>query len=153
MKPSTAMMSYQNPSIDEDVPIVTSIRPPTMMTTGQRSKQMIAIFAAGMMLVAGVVLMQNGGSAYHHLSGSGGITSTVELSVPLSYFESITSPSFNPSTPPLTKQGLVVAPPTKCGSCYGAGKEGECCNTCDEVKAVGDPSLFDFLLLLWPFIY
>jgi hypothetical protein len=22
-----------------------------------------------------------------------------------------------------------------CGSCYGAGKEGECCNTCDEVRA------------------
>ena len=126
MKPSTAMMSYQNSSIDEDVPIVTSIRPPTMMTTGQRSKQMIAIFAAGMMLVAGVVLMQDG-SSYHHLSGSGSFTSTAE--------------------------GLVVAPPKKCGSCYGAGKEGECCNTCDEVKAVGDTSLFDFLLLLWPFIY
>ena len=24
---------------------------------------------------------------------------------------------------------------TECGSCYGAGAEGECCNTCDEVSA------------------
>ena len=22
----------------------------------------------------------------------------------------------------------------ECGSCYGAGDEGECCNTCDEVR-------------------
>ena len=126
-------MSYQKnpPIIKKDgtaVPLGMTITPPMMTTAGQRSKRIIAIVAAaGMMLVVGVVLMQDSGSAYHHLSGSGSIASTAE--------------------------GLVVAPPKKCGSCYGAGKEGECCNTCDEVKAVGDTSLFDFLLLLWPFIY
>jgi len=111
-------MSYQKPPIiDEDetadVPFGTTITPPT--TTGHRlSTRMIDIVAAGMLFVTGVVLMQDGGSSYNHFSGSyetenGSITSTAE--------------------------GLVVAPPKKCGSCYGAGTKGECCNTCDDVRA------------------
>ena len=125
MQPSTEIMTYQNPHVtDNDVPIVTSIRPPT--TAGQRSKRMIAVVAAGIMLVAGVVLVHDGGSSYHHLSRIGSIASTAE--------------------------GFVVAPPIKCGSCYGAGVESECCDTCDDVEKVGDPILFDFILLFWPSI-
>ena len=124
-------MSYQNPptSIKKDetaVPLGMTITPPTMTTTGQRSKQMIAIVAvAGMtMLVAGgTVLMQDIGSPYAYPEDG----------------------SF--------AEGLVVTPPKKCGSCYGAGVGGECCNTCADVKAVGDPILFDILLLFWPSIY
>ena len=69
MQPSTEIMTYQNPHVpDNDVPIVTSIRPPT--TAGQRLKRMIAVVAAGIMLLAGVVLMQDDGSSYNHLSRS-----------------------------------------------------------------------------------
>ena len=69
MQPSTEIMAYQNHHVtDNDVPIVTSIRPPT--TAGQRSKRMIAVVAAGIMLLAGVVLMQDDGSSYNHLSRS-----------------------------------------------------------------------------------
>ena len=125
------MMSYQNPPIIKKdgtaVPLGMTITPPMMTTAGQRSKRMIAIVAAGIMLVAGAVLMQDGGSSYKNLSGSGSITSTAE--------------------------GLVVAPPKECGSCYGAGAEGECCNTCGDVQNVSDPILFDILLLFWPSIY
>ena len=39
-----------------------------------------------------------------------------------------------------------------CGNCYGAGEGSECCNTCDDVKQVGDPILLTFLLLFWPSI-
>lgn len=28
----------------------------------------------------------------------------------------------------------IVLPPNYCGSCYGAGKPGECCNTCADVR-------------------
>lgn len=28
----------------------------------------------------------------------------------------------------------VKSPANKCGNCYGAGRAGECCNTCDDVK-------------------
>ena len=102
-----------------------------MTTTGQRSKQMIAIVAvAGMtMLVAGgTVLMQDIGSPYAYPQDG----------------------SF--------AEGLVVTPPKKCGSCYELqvvhlAMGGECCNTCADVKAVGDPILFDILLLFWPSIY
>ena len=130
MQPSTEMMSYQNPPIIKKdgtaVPLGMTITPPMMTTTGQRSKRMIAIVAAGIMLVAGVVLVHDGGSSYHHLSRIGSIASTAE--------------------------GFVVAPPIKCGSCYGAGVESECCDTCDDVEKVGDPILFDFILLFWPSI-
>ena len=131
MQPSTEMMSYQNPPIIKKdgtaVPLGMTITPPMMTTAGQRSKRIIAIVAAaGMMLVVGVVLMQDSGSAYHHLSGSGSIASTAE--------------------------GLVVAPPKKCGSCYGAGTNVTlCCNTCDDVQQVGDPILYS-LRLFWPSI-
>ena len=132
MQPSAEMMSYQNPPIIKKdgtaVPLGMTITPPMMTTAGQRSKRMIAIVAAGVMLVVagGAVLMLDGGSAYNHLSGSGSIASTAE--------------------------GFVVAPPIKCGSCYGAGVESECCDTCDDVKRVGDPILLNFLLLFWPSI-
>ena len=134
MQPSTEIMSYQNPPIIKKdgtaVPLGTTITPPTMTTTDQRSKRMIAIAAVGMMLVAGVVLMQDGGSAYNHLSGSivtenGSILSTAEV--------------------------LVVY--NDCCDCTWSGKGcAGCCNTCDEVKEVSDPILLNFLFLFWPSI-
>ena len=125
-------MSYQNPpSSDEDetaVPLVAIITPPPTTTTRFYSLMwMVAVVAGMMMLLAGgAVLMLDGGSAYNHLSGSGSIASTAE--------------------------GLVVAPPKKCGSCYGAGTNVTlCCNTCDDVQQVGDPILYS-LRLFWPSI-
>ena len=46
---------------------------------------------------------------------------------------------------------LLKIPKGFCGSCYGAGAEGECCNTCDDIKQVGDPILYS-LRLFWPSI-
>ena len=37
--------------------------------------------------------------------------------------------------PELDDSLLHKANETECGSCYGAGTEEECCNTCDEVRA------------------
>lgn len=37
-----------------------------------------------------------------------------------------------PHEPHLT--AMPGAPAGECGNCYGAGKEGECCNTCEEVR-------------------
>lgn len=33
-----------------------------------------------------------------------------------------------------TAEQQVDKPSNKCGNCYGAGRAGECCNTCDDVK-------------------
>ena len=46
---------------------------------------------------------------------------------------------------------------TECGSCYGAGAEEECCNTCDEVRLRGlrpcwaqcSVCLWHYAILLW----
>lgn len=32
------------------------------------------------------------------------------------------------------ENGTIVSQPDYCGSCYGAGDEGECCNTCEDVR-------------------
>ena len=69
-------MSYQKPPIiDEDetaVPLGTTILPSMTTTTGHRSKRMLAILAAGMlMLVAGgAFLMQDASVSYDHAVGS-----------------------------------------------------------------------------------
>ena len=33
----------------------------------------------------------------------------------------------------VTKQAVAAMPKDYCGSCYGAGEKGECCNTCEQV--------------------
>ena len=38
--------------------------------------------------------------------------------------------------PELDEKLLHKGNETECGSCYGAGAEDECCNTCDEVPEV-----------------
>ena len=97
MQPSTAMMSYQNPHVtDKAVLIVTSIRPPTTTTTGQRLMCVVALIT-GMMLGAGMTLgavwMSEGGSSHNHLSGS---------------FD--------------TAEGLVLGTPKKCNKCVETPK-------------------------------
>ena len=86
MQPFSEMLSYQNSpnSIDEDeettLPLGTTIlSQPTTMTTGHHlSKRMIAIVAAGMMLVVagGTVWMQEGGLSYTPSSAEGLVVAT-----------------------------------------------------------------------------
>lgn len=86
MQPFSEMLSYQNSpkSIDEDeetnLPLGTTILPqPTTMTTGHHlSKTMIAIVAAGIMLVVagGAVWLQDDGSSHTHSSAEGLVLAT-----------------------------------------------------------------------------
>ena len=78
MKPDTAMMSYQHPTIYKDdtaVPLGTTTQDEErVVPSGNRlSTKMIAIVAAGLlmlMVAGGAVWMQDIGSLYNHSSGS-----------------------------------------------------------------------------------
>lgn len=48
--------------------------------------------------------------------------------------EQAESSDLNAATNETFKQPLFEVLDEECGSCYGAGEEGDCCNTCDDVK-------------------